>query len=354
MLKSINLSTSSICGGNCIFCPENRGKRIQQKFMTFELAKKIIDEISSDEFKKKHRVRNIGVAENGDAFLNKELINILRYIKLKLPQVKVIAATNFQNFTEDKAQIILSEQLIDSFLCNIDASSERNFFAAKGLKLQTVKKNLIDFIKIREKLQNKSSLSIMAVTLNTYINAVHNCLGFYPTKLKDYELRGVEDDFHLIKEQWKNILDPKKDRISKMKTVFLWAEREKASGQELDYKEYQCPNLQRVKEEAFITPDGTWYACCYDSNTELVLGNVAVDNIDTIFSSQQRKNLIEKLEKREFQKIGGPCKTVNCCQWVCIDGSVEKPTFFGNIFSKYPYLYIVLKILKDKVIPRKI
>lgn len=357
MLKSINLSLSAICGGNCIYCPENRGKLIRQKIMPFELAKKIIDEISSDEFSKKHQITKMGIGENGDAFLNKDMIKILRYIKLKLPHIKVEIFTNFQNFTEDKAQIILNEQLITHFCCNIDASNEKNFFVAKGLQLQTVKKNIINFLKIREKLQNKSPLIILVITLNTYINAVRRHLGFYPAKLKNYELIRIEDDFHIIKKQWENILDLKIDKIVKIKAPFLWAEKDKLNGQQLEYKKYQCPNLQRIKEEAFIAPDGIWYACCYDSNTELVLGNIAENSINAVFLSLPRKNLIEKLEKREFQKLGGPCKTVNCCQSIYSDGSVAKPfpfTFIKNILIKYPRLYAALKTLKHKIMARKI
>ena len=29
--------------------------------------------------------------------------------------------------------------------------------------------------------------------------------------------------------------------------------------------------MSRVTREAFIAPDGTWYACCFDSNNQLVL-----------------------------------------------------------------------------------
>jgi hypothetical protein len=243
--------------------------------------------------------------------------------------------------------------LISSFFCNIDGSNERNFFVAKGLELATVKKNIVDFLDIRDKLCNGSGLNIVVLTLATYIKAVGYYLGSYPVKLMDHKLVTVKDDFLLIKKNWEKLLDPKKDTISRVTSPFFWAERNMVDSQKLDYKKYQCNRLQRIKEEAFIGPDGTWYACCYDSNMELALGNVAIDNIDTIYSSQARKYLIEKLEKREFQKIGGPCKTVNCCQpnYYYKNAII---TFIMSTIFKHPYLYTVLKILKDKIIHRKI
>src|SRR3989338_3992617 len=115
MLESVNLSLSSACAANCIFCPENRGTRIKQRFMPFETAQKIIKEIASAEFKQFHNVLKMELGENGDAFLNKDLISILRLIKKELPEVRVVLHTNFQNFTKDKAEILLGEKLVSAF-----------------------------------------------------------------------------------------------------------------------------------------------------------------------------------------------------------------------------------------------
>src|SRR3990170_5900467 len=351
MLESLNLSLSSVCAANCIFCPQDRNKRNAraQKIMPFELAKKIIDEISHESFSKKHQITRIEVGENGDVFLNKEAIKLLRYIKFKLPKVKVETFTNFQYFSEEKAQIILSERLINSFHCNIDASNERDFFIAKGIKLSVVKENILNFIEMRKKLHNESSLIIHVLTLNTYINAVRYHLKSYPLKLEDHKVKNIKDDFKIIKKQWEQFLDPKIDAILKTTNPISWAERPAVDWKKLDYKRYSCPNLNRIKEEAFIAPDGAWYACCYDADNELILGNVGIDNIDKIYSSRSREELIERLEKREFQKIGGPCKTVNCCQHIYYDGTSIKSSVKSILEIKYPYLCYLLRILKNKI-----
>jgi len=80
MLRSIDLSFSCLCNANCIYCPSDRGRDIKEKNLTLNCAKKIIDEISSYNFKRYHRINRIIIGENGGTFLNEELINILRYI----------------------------------------------------------------------------------------------------------------------------------------------------------------------------------------------------------------------------------------------------------------------------------
>ena len=161
------------------------------------------------------------MGENGDLFLNKETIKLLRYIKFKLPKVKVETFTNFQYFSEEKAQVILSECLIDSFHCNIDASNERDFFVAKGIKLSVVKENIINFTGMRKKLQNESSLTIHVLTLNTYINAVRHHLKLYPLKLLDHKIKNIKDDFKIIIKQWEQFLDPERCDIEDIESIFL-------------------------------------------------------------------------------------------------------------------------------------
>ena len=82
MLKSINLSLSVSCGANCIYCHEHRGKRIQQKSMPFELIKKSLMKFFRKVLKKASGLKNAGRRKQ-QCFFNKDIIKILRYIKLK-------------------------------------------------------------------------------------------------------------------------------------------------------------------------------------------------------------------------------------------------------------------------------
>ena len=313
-LKQINLSLSSLCTANCIYCPSDRGQKLTKNIMPYEYAEKIITEISSKNFNKYHSIDRMSISENGEAFLNKDLVKILRLIKLRLPNIKVDIFTNFSAVTKQKLEIILKEKLIDTFACNIDGFTHSNYFNVKQLNLQNTQSKLMDFLTIRQKLNSEVPLTILVLTLHAYIHTVFNKLGFYPSKLKDNTLVNVPDDFLLIEDYYSKMIDPKKDRIIKSQ-ITAWAEREKVNTDKIDYSNHSCRLLNRIRKEAFIAPDGTWYACCLDSNHQLALGNVIEHSINDIFFSNHRRELIKLLEKKKFADIGGPCKTVNCCEF---------------------------------------
>lgn len=335
MLKAINISLASICGADCLFCPNDKGEKNKIKIMPYEYAEKIINEISSASFRAKHRVGLIEVGENGDAFLNKDLIKILRLIKSKLPDMKVELYTNFQNFTKDKAETILREKLVDSFWCDMDAADARNYYDVKKLDLAVVKNNLKNFLDLRKKLGSDATLGILVLTLNHYITTIHRKLGRYPAKLKDAGLGNMPDDFLAVKKEYERLLDGKADKIVRSGIVG-WAEREAHDINNKHYAEYRCPNLYRVVSEVFIAPDGSWYACCLDSKNELVFGNVVKESIDEVYRGRKRKELISMLRKREFTKIGSPCKTIACCQR--LDDKIENPlTVIKKLFIAYTY-----------------
>ena len=149
-LTSLSLCLSSACGADCIYCPCDRGTRIKQKFMPLSLVEKLLYEISSSQFSKYHNIVRISVGENGDPFLNKQLIEILCAIRTKRPNANVVLFTNFQNFTAEKAEIILGERLIDTFWCNIDGFSETSYFNVKRMKLNSMESNLKNFLEIRK------------------------------------------------------------------------------------------------------------------------------------------------------------------------------------------------------------
>ncbi|MFH1450650.1 MAG: radical SAM/SPASM domain-containing protein [archaeon] len=344
MIESVNLSLSSACGANCIFCPANRGTRIKQKIMPFETAKKVIDEVSSPEFRKKYNMQRMEVGENGDAFINPDWAKVLRYIREKLPDIRIILHSNFQLFTRDKAEIIFGENLVDRFTCNIDGSTKENYHNVKRLDYENTMKNLKDFAETRKKYDRKSPLKVLVLTLNNYINTIHKNFGVFPQKVTDKCLKDVPDDFDAIKKQLEEILDVKSGDCIVKSWVYGWAEREQIDVSKINYKKYACPMLIRLDRDVFIAPDGTWYACCLDANNELVVGNVNENTIDELYTGECRKNMMSAIKKQEFERVGGPCKTVNCCQLVHKNRLL---TLAARILYKRPRL-LKLAILTNK------
>lgn len=312
MLYSINLSLSSLCGANCIYCPSDRWLGINAKTMSFEIAKQIVNQISDPVFLSKHNIKRFELWENGDVFKNKEAIKIISYIKEVLPNIQNEIYTNFENFNYEKIDVVLKNNLIDSIYCNIDSTNPESYKWIKGLNFNNTINNLLDFIKLREKYNSKLWLHIKILPYKKYIDIIVKNYGFYPTKIKKHNSELYFNDLEQTKHMLEKYIDPTIDSISES-DVFWRAERKSFIDKEIDYSSLECPYLYRVEEEAFIAPDWTWYACCFDAKNTLILWNVIASSIDEIFESKKRSDLIEKLKNKKFKEIGSPCDTVNCC-----------------------------------------
>lgn len=314
MLFSINLALATLCGADCIFCPADRGDR-HVRIMPFELAKKIIDEVSGPEFQRIHGTNAFILGENGDLFLNNACLDIMRYIRKKCPAMQIIIFTNFQQADQTLLETIHKEKLVDFVNCNIDSVNEQVYQKIKGIDLSGVLNNLRLFLDLRRQYATKIPVQIYTITLYTYIKAICDNFGILPAKAGRCLGETICDDFDFTRSCLEKLLDPAVDRIVKVDKVMCWAERERVNN-DIDHAQYQCTNLNRIKREAFIAPNGDWYICCYDAKNEVVLGNVGQESLQAIFFSMKRAAIIDHLANQRFHLVGGPCRTVNCCQFV--------------------------------------
>lgn len=311
-LHQINLSLSSKCNANCIFCPEVRGKGLKVNMMTPKLVEKIAKNVSDDP--NLRLVKHFSVSEIGEPFMNPQAIECLRILKGILLDCTISVFTNFSLFTEDKITVALQEGLIDHLSCNIDGHDEYHYRAVKGIDFERTKRNILSFLRIRNELDAKVPLTIYSIPYAHYVAAIKNNFGFIPSRLRGIDTIQTRDDFALIKRYWKPLLNSQNDRIIHLATVGGWAERPEFADLTVDYRKYTCPRLDRIRHEANIAPDGTWYACCNDVNLERIIGNVDDDTLGNLSTSVERRRIISALENRKFEEVGGPCKTIMCCQ----------------------------------------
>ena len=312
IITSLHLALSDRCGANCIFCPKHPSK-IKLEDMAFELLKKIIDEISSKEFKKHHNIKEIQVSNNGDCFLNKDVIKMLRYIKKKCPNTKVIVFTNFQLFNEELQRLILTERLIDEFNCNIDSMSPDYYKFIKGLDLDKTLKNMDSFVRLRNKLYPIAKLTVYIISAYQYINQLKNIFNLEPIKVKNKQiLAQIKDD----EKNTANLLSGRLFPVDNLVSInpIFWAERENLTNNASDFSGWRCPHFQEIKESLFVSPEGKVYLCCLDHDYKLSYGDARDNTILEIFNNDKRKELLELISNQDYSKVGLPCIAVaGCC-----------------------------------------
>jgi len=308
MIENIGLSLSCTCSANCVFCPSDRGLNCKTKIMPFSVAKKVIDDCCSSDFKKVSDLKVITFSENGDCFTNKEIIRILRYAKNKLPNVERVVYTNFFLLNPDLSKIIISEGLIDKIYCNIDSVDPVVYYNIKGLNFGMVWNNFINFIKLRDESRSDININVAIVDMVLYKGIVNNLFNRDPSKF-------VEDKNYCSKVQNVGnlifpLLNSVTDNISSFKPI-IWAERNLVEENPAQFN--TCPNIEKIQKEIYVNSDGNLYLCCFDSANKLITGNVNENSLFELVNNDKRKNFIELLKRKKYKKIGSPCTSVMCC-----------------------------------------
>jgi len=306
-LDEINFSLVNFCNAKCIFCPRSEFEH-KTKFMPLRLLERIVDEILSKDFPFKILLSHIG--ENGESTLHPELVDALRIIKRIGHYTDLY--TNFSHLT-DQLITIFDKNLLNSFHTNIDGLTSRSYYDVKGLDYNTVENNILNFLKLRNK--RPFPLFIHIITTQNYAKSVESFFGaraFFLSKNRIFD-SFIENEAQLIKEKWEKHIEPGLGDKIGIDSCLMWAERDhipKLNGN------FTCYNIERLKHAAFIAPNGDWYFCCFDIKNQLVLGNLYKESLVDLANSNKRKEIIEMLEAKKFNKVGPPCDRVDCCQVV--------------------------------------
>ncbi|MFA6509947.1 MAG: radical SAM/SPASM domain-containing protein [Candidatus Peribacteraceae bacterium] len=308
-IREINFAVANICNADCVFCPRSFVKvPVEDRYMPVSLVEKVLSEVTTPEFQRQHPVCHSVLSENGEPFLNPDILDILR--ATRRAGLGISLFSNFALMGESIAETVLRENLVDAIHVNIDGATEESYRAVKKLPLDVVSANLGRFLSIRDVMKSPVRICIHAMPYKNYHDSVVASYGSAPGKGN-----GLVPPFdaHLVVAAWGNRL--RAGDFIGVDNALLWAER---YGKEARSGDFKCPNIQRVRHCAYINPTGDWYACCYDMGNELVLGNVNRRSVLEIANSKARRVLVDSLESGRFEEIGFPCTRVDACQTVAV------------------------------------
>jgi hypothetical protein len=110
----------------------------------------------------------IHLSENGEALYNKDFLEIVRYIKLKLPNTALNLLSNFGLLKASIAKALLKEKLLSSVQVNIDGHDAKSYKAVKGINYNGVIKNLKKFLELRQEYDPEFDFTINVMPASEY------------------------------------------------------------------------------------------------------------------------------------------------------------------------------------------
>lgn len=318
-MNCINLVLSNRCQAACVWCPATRGTS-QKSDMQIDLVEKIFEEVASKDFP--YQIDSIRLSENGEAIINPNFFEIARYIRQKMPHCRIDLLSNFLSMDKEKSQKIIDEKLIDAITVNIDGHDKASYESVKRINYEKVMQNLKDFNQLHVAANSTIDILINAMPAYEYDRTVKEVLKVPPVNSNNQPV--PYSDPRLIIQSLDFMHTNPKARFNHSSSG-LWSERKSilngTAQQLIANKDLSCPQLTRVKHEAFISPKGDWYPCCLDDNQDISLGNLYQTSLLEIWNSKNRKEFIQKLELRQFDEIGYPCNTVFACQTVRLNST---------------------------------
>ncbi len=262
----IQMQTTSACNARCTCCPYSKiQKNSPVNVMPDDLFKKIIDECST------HGIEKISMYLFNEPLLDRNIIERLKYAKLKNPGAQIRLSTNASLLTEKTAPAVAD--FTDFIYLSVQGgiTSREKYEKAMGLNYDKTHKNILNFINMVR--SGNHNLKISNVAIN-------NAISF------DSDSELAEE-----KEFWISL------GISTLNFgVFsTWANQIESDSENYSSKIRGCSLKHRPLTHVHVVENGDVILCCRDWEREIVIGNLARSSISEIWNSAIYKELIKKI-----------------------------------------------------------
>lgn len=260
--KEITIEVTNKCGAKCIMCP--REKMIQNlDVMTFDLYKKIVE----DAFE--NGVELIDLCGYGDVFLDRGLIEKIKFTKEINPECKVYISTTGNAMIEKYHEIIIEH--VDILKLSIYGMKKETYEKTMGgLKFEKSYNNINSFL--------KKDLTKKVYSIGNYI-------------LMDETKDELND--------WITYWEPK------LSEVYVWKPHNYIDGRKyrpID-RENQKSCGRPLEGPLNVAVDGKAHVCCYDYNKLMTIGDLNNQDINQVLNSSKMKDIQNKHKKNDFKDL---------------------------------------------------
>ena len=242
-----------VCNADCIMCPAKSSKRERVR-MPEKMILRLLDEVAE------HRdtVEKVQFYLHGEPCLDPDLPKWVAQAKARGIRI-VHTATNGSRLDKNMSQRLLEAGLDQIYIAVDGATEETVGVIRRGLSLEKIKKNVNDFLALRDSLGTATKVRILMVVQDKNVHEVDEWKAYWKSRL------GQNDE--------------------------LFANRITNWGGQVETGSFYKPQDESIPcvfplGTMAIMADGTVCLCCEDVNPVYNMGNVHKSSIETIWKSK--------------------------------------------------------------------
>jgi radical SAM protein with 4Fe4S-binding SPASM domain len=265
-------------------CPHTIMKR-KGKNMKLGEFKKILDNVLQH-----YKIRRLVISGFGEPFIDKEIVDKIKYANKKYPKLEIEIYTNASLLTKEMADELLKTN-VKKITFSINAT-KKNYKKVMGLDYENTKNNVLYFLNKKKELKKGplTNLSLMILKEN-------------------------ETDIENFMNMWKPLADS-----VRIYSPSDWAKSLKVETiQQAPFKNKRWPCFA-LWGNITVDVEGNVVMCCRDYESRVKFGNLLKEDIKEIRNSKKYKDLQKK--QLAFNFSTPICK--NCdnsfdssLDWVC-------------------------------------
>lgn len=295
----IRIEPSSLCNLKCIHCPTgtNKGPRGLMDSSTFDLVMGNLQ----DNIKE---IRVVVLYHGGEPFLNKNLLTMVSLIKdLGVSSVKTVSNGMFLN---DEIVRDVCYSGLDEIEFSLDGTSfEQNDAIRKGCNGRLVVENILKLIKLKKENGLNKPKVIIATTQFVQNKVNPNLTSIAPKYLSDFFSDEIINNEIVIKPslalKWPHL---------NLNQLSIFCDKEDSQ------KHNYCDDVMNT---ITIRWNGDVVPCCYDLDSRVILGNIHLSNLDTIWNNDQYVQLRKSIAERNFNPLCDECNIVKSPKYLQIN-----------------------------------
>jgi len=259
----LQIENTNLCNAKCVMCPHTIMKR-KGKIMSQQEFKKILDNVMEN-----YPIKRLTITGFGEPFVDKGVIEKIKYAKDKYPQLKVDIYTNASLLNKKNADDLLRSK-IDRITFSINGT-EKNYRKIMGLDYENTKKNVLYFLNKKKQMNSHilTNLSLMILKEN-------------------------EDDIKKFIDFW----NPLTDSV-RVYAPSNWAGTLKNISKRNDFrgKRWPCSGLW---SQIMVDVQGNLIMCCRDYESKVKFGNLLKEDVKKLRESRKFQELLKKQLNFDF------------------------------------------------------